>query len=108
MFFNWKVLINILGLILVFTAGFMLLCLPVSLYYGSQDWQALLWSAGITLLVGGGTWLITRDQQDKEMRRRDGYLVVTLSWVLISYFGSMHNLFSGAIQEYQDAYFEAM
>ncbi|MGD1890845.1 MAG: TrkH family potassium uptake protein [Cyclobacteriaceae bacterium] len=108
MFFNWKVLINILGLILVFTAGFMLLCLPVSLYYGSQDWQALLWSAGITLLVGGGTWLITRDQQDKEMRRRDGYLVVTLSWVLISFFGSLPYLFSGAIPEYPDAYFEAM
>ncbi|WKN45027.1 TrkH family potassium uptake protein [Tunicatimonas pelagia] len=108
MLFNWKVLFNILGLILVFTAGFMLICLPVSLYYGSQDWKALLSSSGITLLVGGGTWLLTRNQQDKEMRRRDGYLVVTLSWILISSFGSLPYFLSGAIPTYPDAFFEAM
>ena len=86
----------------------MLLCLPVSFYYGDQDWPALLMSAGITLVVGGTTWLITRDQRDKEMRRRDGYLVVTLSWILISLFGSLPYVLSGAISTYPDAFFEAM
>lgn len=106
--FNWKVLLNILGVILVFTAGFMLLCLPVSLYYQSHDWPALLLSAGITLLVGGGTWLVTRSQRDKELRRRDGYLLVTVSWILISFFGSLPYLLSGAIPYYPDAFFESM
>nr|WKN38741.1 TrkH family potassium uptake protein [Tunicatimonas sp. TK19036] len=106
--FNWKVLFNILGVILVFMAGFMVLCLPVSFYYKSQDWPALLYSAGITLAVGGGTWLVTRNQSDRELRRRDGYLLVTVSWLLISFFGSLPYLLSGAIPTYPDAFFESM
>jgi trk system potassium uptake protein TrkH len=105
---NWKVLFNILGLLLVFNGGFMLLCLPVSLFYEHSAWGAVLSAAGVSFLVGGATWLLTRKQQNKELRSKDGYLVVTLGWLLMSFFGSLPYVFSGAIPTYPDAFFEAI
>ena len=92
----------------MFNAGFMLLCLPFSLYYDGQQWQPLLWAALISLAAGGIPWLLTRSQPDKELRSRDGYLVVTLGWVLMSFSGSLPYVLSGAIPTYPDAFFESM
>ena len=86
----------------------MLLCLPFSLYYDDQQWRPLLWAALITLGVGGIPWLLTRRQPDKELRSRDGYLVVTLGWVLMAFSGTLPFLLSGAIPTYPDAFFESM
>ncbi len=106
--FNWFALINILGVILMFNAGFMALCLPFALYYDEQQWQPLLLASGVTLAAGGIPWLLTRRKTDQELRSRDGYLVVTLSWLLMSFSGSLPFLFSGAIPGYPDAFFESM
>ena len=106
--FNWPALTNILGVILMFNAGFMLLCLPFSLYYDEQQWQPLLIAGLVTLAAGGIPWLATLKQRDKELRSRDGYLVVTLGWVLMSFSGSLPYLFSGTIPTYPDAFFESM
>lgn len=106
--YNWKVLIHILSALLVFIGGFMFLSLPFSFYFNNNAWQALLLSGCITILCGGIPWLLTRNQKDKELRSRDGYLVVTLGWLLISFFGSLPYVFSGAIPTYPDAFFESM
>ena len=92
----------------MFNAGFMLLCLPFSLYYDGQQWQPLLTAGLITLGAGGVPWLLTRSQTDKELRSRDGYLVVTLGWLLMSFSGSLPYVLSGAIPTYPDAFFESM
>lgn len=105
---NWKVLFNILGLLLVFNGSFMLLCLPVSFFYENNAWQALLSASGISALTGALTWWLTRKQQNKELRSKDGYLVVTLGWLLMSFFGSLPYVLSGAIPTYPDAFFESI
>ena len=106
--FNWSALVNILGIILMFNAGFMLLCLPFSLYYDGQQWQPLLIAGLVTLATGGIPWLFTHSSPDKELRSRDGYLVVTFGWVLMSFSGSLPYLLSGTIATYPDAFFESM
>ena len=105
---NWKVLFNILGLLLVFNGSFMLLCLPVSFFYENNAWEALLTASGISALTGSVTWLLTRKQQNRELRSKDGYLVVTLGWLLMSFFGSLPYVLSGAIPSYPDAFFESI
>lgn len=105
---NWKVLFNILGLLLVFNGSFMLLCLPVSFFYENNAWEALLMASGISALTGGLTWLLTRKQQNRELRSKDGYLVVTMGWLLMSFFGSLPYVLSGAIPSYPDAFFESI
>ena len=42
------------------------------------------------------------------MTRRDGYIVVAVSWVLFSIFGSLPYYVSGYIPSFADAYFETM
>ena len=92
----------------MFNAGFMLLCLPFSLYYDGEQWRPMLLSGLITLGIGGIPWLLTRRRSDKELRSRDGYLVVTFGWLLMSFTGSLPYLISGAIPTYPNAFFESI
>lgn len=55
------------------------------------------------LLIGKST----RHKEDS-MTRRDGYIVVAISWVIFSVFGSMPYFVSGYIPSFTDAYFETM
>jgi len=105
---HWQVLFNILGLLIMINGAFMLLCLPISFFYENTSWRALLSAAGVAFIVGGGTWLLTRGQKNKELRSKDGYLVVTFGWLLMSFFGSLPYVFSGAIPTYPDAFFESI
>ena len=45
---------------------------------------------------------------DNNMSRRDAYLVVTLSWIIFSFFGTLPFIISGYIPSFTDAYFETM
>lgn len=106
--FNWKVIFSILGILLIFNGCFMLLCLPVSIYYNDHDAGAILLAGAIGIVVGGVAFLGARKQKDKELKRRDGYLVVSLGWVLMSFFGSLPYVLTGTIPTYPDAFFESM
>ncbi|MFY0688974.1 MAG: TrkH family potassium uptake protein [Cyclobacteriaceae bacterium] len=106
--FNYKVILNILGILLLFNGMFMLTCIPFSYYYGEGDFLAIIKSAGITMGVGLVVFLITQRNQNKELRKRDGYLVVTGGWLIMSFFGMLPYLFSGAIPNVSDAFFETI
>lgn len=103
---NFLQIINILSLLLVFNGGFMLLCLPISLIYNDGDWQAFLISFLVSAAVGGIIWMLTRQAKREELRKRDGYLIVTLGWIIMSLSGSLPYVFSSAIPFYADAFFE--
>lgn len=85
----------------------MLLCIPFSLYYG-EDWLTFIYSSGITLLVGLSCWVIGQKESNKELKKRDGYLVVTLGWLMMAFFGTLPYFFSGSIDFFTDAFFETM
>lgn len=108
MLFNFKVIVNILGLLLLLNGVFMLLCVPFSLDYFESDLKALLLSAAVTLSFGALLFFLTKNVKNKEMKKRDGYLVVTFGWLIMSFFGSLPYLFSGAIPNITDAFFETI
>ena len=43
-----------------------------------------------------------------ELNRRDGYVIVTLAWILFSMFGTLPFLLTGSIPGYTDAFFETI
>jgi trk system potassium uptake protein TrkH len=98
--------IHLLSLLLMFLAGAMLLPIPFSLYYGDADAPALLLSSGVTFGFGFFTFRFTELRH--ELRAKEGFAVVTLGWAVLSLFGSLPFILSGAIPSLTDAYFETM
>ncbi|MCB9099835.1 MAG: TrkH family potassium uptake protein [Anaerolineales bacterium] len=86
----------------------MLVGLPFSWYYGSNDILPILTASAITLIFGGACWGITFNSNRADIGKREGYLIVTLGWVTMSLFGALPFVFSGAIPSYTDAFFETM
>lgn len=77
-------------------------------YYGEKDLPAFAVSALITLSLGIGMFYLTRKSKDAEIKKRDGYLIVTLGWVSMALFGMLPYLISGAIPTITDSFFETM
>jgi len=105
---NFKIVISILGMLIMLDGAFMLLCLPISLYYNDGDWYALLTSGLITLTIGFMARMLFRQNKGNPLRKREGYLIVTMGWVFMSLFGTLPYLFSGAIPSFTNAFFETL
>jgi trk system potassium uptake protein TrkH len=105
---NIKAILSVLGLLLMLNGGFMLLCLPASLYFSDGQWHALLVSGVFTITVGGGLHFLTKNKKNGGLSKRDGYLVVTLGWLFMSVFATLPYLISGEITSFTDAFFETI
>jgi len=104
---NGKVIFRILGLLTFLLGICMALTVPIALSYGDGDAKALLQSAIIAILVGTIASIIFKSDKT-QMGKREGFLIVTLSWIIFSVFGSLPFVLSGEIPSYTDAFFETM
>ncbi len=86
----------------------MTLCLPISFYYGEDDWIAILTSGLITLGTGFLLRYFTRNKKSKELKKKDGYLIVTAGWIVMSIFGALPYIISGSIPNFSNAFFETI
>lgn len=87
--------------------AFMLLPFIISIFYGENDSLGFLISAGINLLAGGLIIWLTR-KATRDIGKREGFIIVSLVWVIFSLLGSLPYIFTGAIPSYTDAFFETM
>lgn len=104
---NFRIILRILGVLLLVEGVAMLLALTVSVIYREYDQLAFLISAGINMLVGGTIFLLNRKVKP-DIGRHEGYLIVSLVWVVFSLFGSLPYIISGAIPNFTNAFFETM
>lgn len=105
--FNFKIILSILGLLSSINGVAMLIPLPFALYFG-EPWKPFVYSALLAFLAGAPVWLILSRSTNRELKKRDGYIVVTLGWVIMSMFGTLPYLISGSIPNITDAFFETM
>lgn len=106
--FKIRPIIKLIGILLMIESLFMISCVPYSIYYGSQDLLPILISAAITFGTGGILWFARRKYDQHDLGKREGYLIVVLTWVIISFFGALPFYLSHAIPSFTDAYFETM
>ena len=116
---NFKLVFRIMGFLLILEALAILTALPFSWYFhpeglqdfslmkGSSDFYAILLSGALTFFIGLGTFIYTR-KANKNTTKKEGYLIVSLSWIVISVFGSLPFYFSGYFASYTDSFFETM
>ena len=105
--FNFQLTAHILSILVLLNGVFMLLCLPFSIYY-HEDITPFLLSSALALAVGGIGFFLTWHARNSELYRRDGYLVVTTGWIVMSCFGCMPYYLSGSIPTFTNAFFETV
>ena len=105
--FNYKIILYIMGLLLVFNGGFMLLAMLISFLYKDGVTIQIALAALITILTGLGFMFFTREHK-KDLGKREGYIVVTFGWIFMSFSGTLPYLFSGAILDFTNAFFETI
>jgi trk system potassium uptake protein TrkH len=79
---------RILGILLMVFSVTMLPPLLVSLWYGDGAHTAFLIAFIIILMVGAVAWVTVLDQK-RELRLRDGFMVVVLFWSVLGISGSL-------------------
>lgn len=104
---NFKIIYKILGSLLFLEATLMLWCLFMALWFQEDDTFAFLVSVIVTTFCGFVCKYLGRSA-DNYLSRRDSFLVVTLTWVVFSLFGTMPFLLGGYLNSFTDAYFETM
>ncbi len=106
--FNFRLIFRLLGILILFNGLFMAACLPFSFYYNEESAFSILISACITIIIGMALVFLVRLRSDRELTKRDGYLIVTFGWLAMSFTGTIPYLLSGAIPDFTDAFFETM
>jgi trk system potassium uptake protein len=104
---NFKLIVRLIGTLLLIEGAALLLSMIVAIYSGGDDVAALAISSVICLLPGLAALTLT-SRYKSNIARREGFLVVTLGWLVISLFGSIPYILSGYIPNLSDAFFETM
>jgi trk system potassium uptake protein TrkH len=103
-----KILVRVFSILLQFEAFFLLISMIVSLVYGEKEYIYFLIAAGATLAVSIPGVIFTRGMRGIGMGKREGFLIVSLIWIVFTVFGMLPFYLSGSIPKLEDAFFETM
>lgn len=96
----------LLAKLLLIEAVLLLVPVTIALYYqeSNQVFIALFSTIGILTVLGGAGVIIK--PKEKHIYAKEGVLIVSLCWILWSFFGALPFVFSGQIPNLIDAFFE--
>jgi trk system potassium uptake protein len=97
---------NLMGKLLILLSLSLLLPIPVSLFYDDGMIRAFILSSVVGALMGGSLLLLFPPEED--LGYREGFAIVTLSWLAMAFLGALPFYISGKIPSFLDCYFEAM
>ena len=103
---NYAIILYILGCVLKFESAFLLLPMLVGILYHESAAISYFAIAVICFILG---FLLTRKKPgSSNLYTRDGFVAVSLSWIVMSIFGAIPFVLSGDIPSYVDALFETI
>ncbi|MBQ8209280.1 MAG: TrkH family potassium uptake protein [Clostridia bacterium] len=103
---NYKMVLRLTGRLLMVEAAIMFIPFAVSIYCGDSISYTYLITSG--LLIATGLLMGLPKPDSKRIYAREGFVMVSLAWILMSLFGALPFTLSGAIPSYIDAFFETV
>ncbi len=103
---HWRAIIRLFGILLVLYSLNFLPSIGIAYYYGDGQEGIFYLSFLLTLLAGGLLW-VPNWHAHQELSVRDGFLVVTLFWVLLGVVGALPFMI-GLHWSLTDAVFESI
>ncbi|MEN8858352.1 MAG: potassium transporter TrkG [Flavobacteriaceae bacterium] len=104
---NHKIIYRFLGLTAVLNGVFMFIAIPFSMYH-KEDAQLGILNAGIITIFLGLLLYFFNKPASTNIQKKEGYLIVTLGWLTLSFTGMLPYLFTGVIPNITDAFFETL
>ena len=102
---NHKIILFFIGFLLLFNGGFMFVSSMVSYYYQDGITIDLIYSGTIAMLIGGLLLFLNRNH-DKQLNKKEGYLVVVLGWLAMIFTGTIPYIITGTIDGFSNIMFE--
>ena len=97
---------NALGKILLIVGAALLLPTIWSFFEANTDSLAFFWTMLIAVVLG--CILVFSTKHKRHIRAKEGFLIVTLSWITVSLIGALPYYFEGIFPDFTSAFFEAV
>jgi len=102
---NYRMTGYLLGVILLIESALMLLPTLVSVIYGENVFPFVI---TILILLAFSLPAVIMKPKNRQIYTKEGFVTVAAGWVLMSAFGALPFVISGAIPSYIDAFFETV
>lgn len=103
---HWKIIVKVIGLLLFIEAGLMAVCMGVGIYRHAC-YMPFAWPTAIAVGLGAAGLAVGRGA-GSNMGRKDGYIIVSLTWLVFTAVGMLPFLLSGSLPDVASAFFETM
>ncbi|HBN84118.1 MAG TPA: potassium transporter KefA [Clostridiales bacterium] len=104
---NYAIVTRVLGKLFSIEALLMIPSLIAAIVYKDQKDIMSFVSTMLILLVVGSLMSLVKPE-DKRLHAREGMVIVTVGWIMVSFFGSLPFVFSGSIPSVTNAFFESV
>ena len=102
---NYRMIGYLLSIVLLIEAALLLLPMGVALIYGESPLPFIF---TIALLIAVALPSVIMKPKNTRIFAKEGFVCVAMAWILLSAFGAFPFVFSGAITNYFDAFFETV
>ena len=104
---NYRIVRNLIGKMLILVAALMVVPLVTAFIYKESIRNIISYLIPMASLAGiGALMAFIGRAKDQRMGAREGFVIVALSWLLMSLFGCLPFLFSGYVTDFFTAFFE--
>jgi len=104
---NFKIIYRFLGITAILNGLFMFIAYPFSFFNDESQASGILNAGIITVLIGLLLYFFNKPKSTN-IQKKEGYLIVTLGWLILSFTGMLPYLLSGSIPSIPDAFFETI
>lgn len=103
---NYRAVIHILSALLIFLGVALIAPTLIAFFHQEGDFNAFLITIVITQLIGFIGFFSSKTS--RELRPKEGFLIVSVGWLLFALIGALPFRISGFIPSYTDAFFETI